>query len=169
MSDTLFTLARNCDMHVDHNVEHISHQHVVKSTKDQIAGDGFNDTPAVDQLFGVVQQIFKDQREMTIYFLGEVRRWSGEHNLNKILFERSGTLKWFPQSAEDPGYSQPPARTYYPTRYDAIVRPTGTGPQQMASPPVTPAADTTQTTIIFNPGVETQQEALMRFGISDRS
>ena len=48
--DTLFTLARNYDVHADHNIEKILHQHVVSSTKSSIAADGLGDTRPLDQL-----------------------------------------------------------------------------------------------------------------------
>ena len=56
---------------------------------ESVAADGLNYIRPLDQLCGCVKTIFVDFRSMLMFFLGELRRWSGEHKLNRVFYERS--------------------------------------------------------------------------------
>jgi hypothetical protein len=89
---------------------------------------------------------------MLIFFLGELRRWSGEHMPNRVFYERSGNVKRMP-SSDDLGSQLLPAHTFFPTRRPAS--------SSSATPSQLPSR-----TIVFNPGLETPEEALMRLGVT---
>ena len=120
---------------------------------------------------------------MIIFVLCELRRWSGEHKLCSVYFERTGKVKWMLEGS-DPGYQLPPAHTLFhgpqPRYFNILLggrmaspptRDTAPGmaslPTMASSPPLVglSASDLASITVVVNPGTENQNEAVFRLGV----
>ena len=124
----------------------------LRSSADVTAGeDGLDNIRPLDQLIAVVKVICQDRCAMIKFFFGELRRWQGRQLLNQVFFERTGNVKWMPETSDS--VPRQPLQTFFHT----VEVTSSSSTEPMPRPAVT---------YVFNPGLETTVEALRRLAVA---
>ena len=111
--NTLFTLLAYFDFLADHRIVNVLHKYL-RSSADTIAGeDGLANIRPLDELIAAVKVIFQDRCAMVKCFFGEMRRWQGRQLLNQVFFERTGNVKWMPETSD--AAPRQPLQTFFHT------------------------------------------------------
>ena len=162
--DTMFTLASYFQIPAGHGVVNILHQYLKVSSESSAGEDGIDSARALDQLVCEMIMVFRDRCEMMKFLLGEIRRWGGMQLLNHVFFERTGRVKWMPEASS--AVPSPVRQTFFHTVQASSSSFSVQHIQPADSTAAPDAAPQPAVASIFNTGLETLIESIMRLSVS---